>query len=319
MSARTAISIGNFDGVHRGHAALVSKARELVGPRGRVNVLSFDPNPRTVLRPDSVSFRLTDFEQRTRWLRECGADEVVRLTPTREFLSQSPREFVTGLVKQYSPTHMVEGPDFRFGKGRKGSIDTLRSLGSEFRFDTAVIDPVEGTLSDCSIVRVNSTLIRWLLGHGRVRDAALLLGRPFELDAAVVSGDKRGRTIGVPTANLDHRDFLLPADGIYSGRAIRPDGSEFAAAISVGTKPTFGENPRTCEAHLIGYRGPLDDYGWPIRLQFNDWIRDQLKYDHMDDLVDQLQRDIDQCSQAFAVSASKSPSDAPTRSLAQTT
>lgn len=198
-------------------------------------------------------------------------------------------------MNDHSPTSIIEGPDFRFGKGREGSMDTLAALGKDHGFDVMTIDPVETAIADCSIVRVSSSLIRWMLNQGRVRDAARLLGRPFEIEAIVVSGDKRGRSIGVPTANLDHRDFLLPADGIYSGRAIRADGAEFPAAISIGTKPTFGQSPRVCEAHLIGHRGPADEYGWLIRLQFNDWLRDQLKYADVNDLVDQLQRDIDRC------------------------
>lgn len=295
MSSRNAITIGNFDGAHLGHAALVRRARAAVGPQGRVVVMSFDPNPRTVLRPEAASSRLSTIEQRWRWLQEIGADEVIRLIPTREFLAQTPREFVMRVVREHSPSVLVEGPDFRFGKGREGSTETLRELGRELGFEAIVIDPVEAMISDCSIVRASSSMIRWMLNHGRVRDAAMLLGRPFEVEGVVVRGDQRGRTIGVPTVNLDHRDFLLPADGIYSGRAVRPDGASFAAAISIGSKPTFGENPRICEAHLIGYQGPLDDYGWPIRLEIHEWIRDQLKFSDANQLVDQLHRDIDRC------------------------
>jgi riboflavin kinase / FMN adenylyltransferase len=321
----TAITIGNFDGVHLGHVRLVQAARSVVHPAGKVVVQSFDTHPFTILRPHAVPPRLTTFAQRECWLREAGADEVVALHPTKELLSQTPEQFIASIVKQLSPSFVVEGPDFHFGKGRAGTIETLHQLGGKFGFRTIVIDPVETALSDQSIVRASSSMIRWLLTQGRVRDARMLLGRPYELVSTVVCGDKRGREIGVPTVNLAPTECMLPADGIYSGMAVversdvrgqmseirshassskgsernarltsdlRPLTSSFPAAISVGTKPTFGDHPRVCEAHLIGYSGPLDDYGWTLRLQFHDWLRDQVTYTSVDLLIDQLKRDI---------------------------
>jgi riboflavin kinase/FMN adenylyltransferase len=199
---------------------------------------------------------------------------------------------VQWIVQAAHPQLVVEGGDFRFGKGRAGDIEVLRTLGTSHGFSLIVVDPVTCVLSDCSVVPAASSMVRWLLGHGRVRDAAIMLGRPYELIAAIRSGDKFGRSIGVPTANLEHSDFLLPADGIYSGTAIVPDGREFPAAISVGTKPTFGQRPRVCEAHLLGFDGPLDDYGWTIHLRFTDWIRDQVAFASVTELVEQLHRDI---------------------------
>lgn len=300
MSCRTVITLGNFDGVHLGHAALVSAARraadrfEVDPSRPSMTVLSFDPSPVTVLQPSKAPPRLSQFAQREQWLRQAGADEVVALRPTPGLLDLTAERFLTSLVEQYNPVAIVEGPDFRFGRGRGGSIALLRELESRYGYETIVVDPVDAVLSDQSLVRVSSTLIRWLLGHGRVRDATALLGRPYELRCQVVRGDQRGRTIGVPTANLDQLDQLLPGDGIYAGLAERPDGRRFPAAISVGTKPTFGQHPRTCEAHLLGYGGPLDDYGWTIRLEFHHWLRDQLLYHDVEALIDQLQRDIQQ-------------------------
>lgn len=292
MSRPTALTIGNFDAVHRGHVALVGAARSAAGGSGRVVALTFDPHPLAVLRPRAVPPRLSTFDQRAQWLAEAGADAVVPLRPTAELLKQSPEEFVADLVKRYAPGAIVEGADFRFGHGRAGSVETLNVLGKRHGFETIVVEPVEVALSDHSVVRVSSSLIRWLIGHGRVRDAVILLGRAYELRGVITAGDKRGRTIGVPTANLAPTEQLLPADGIYAGTAARPDGRNFAAAISVGTKPTFGEHPRVCEAHLIGYDGPLDDYGWEIRLQFHHWLRDQLAYATVDALIEQLHRDI---------------------------
>lgn len=328
MNRATGITIGNFDGVHRGHAELVRATRSAVGADGRVVVLSFDPHPISVLRPDSTPSRLTPFERRRDLLIAAGADDVIALSPTKELLGQDAVDFIRSIVESESPAFIVEGPDFRFGKGRTGSIGTLREYESAFGYRTIIIDPVEAELRNQHIVRISSTVLRWLIAHGRVEDARLLLGRPYDLECPVVPGDKRGRTIGVPTANLDHGDLLLPGDGIYAGRAIvlnerqadvsplqsgpapgavpatrevttkpgtRPPrlAEGFPAAISVGTKPTFGKHPRVCEAHLIGYDGPLNHYGWTIRLEFHYWLRDQLVYRNLDSLVDQLHRDID--------------------------
>jgi riboflavin kinase/FMN adenylyltransferase len=314
----TAITIGNFDGVHLGHSRLVQAARSAVGPPGRVVVLSFETHPFALLRPDAVPPRLTTFAQRTAWLSDAGADEVVALHLSRELLAQTPEEFIARIAAQFSPSFIVEGPDFHFGRGRTGSIKTLRQLESKHHYRMLVIDPVEAALSDQSVVRVGSSMIRWLLKNGRARDAKMLLGRPYELVSTVISGDKRGREIGMPTVNLAPNECMLPDDGIYSGVALiekskvqspkvqNPTGlvkdvdfghldfgRSFPAAISVGTKPTFGEHPRICEAHLIGYNGPLDDYGWTVRLRFHDWLRDQLTCSNVDLLIDQLKRDIE--------------------------
>lgn len=292
MSSLSAITVGNFDGVHEGHAALVRAARDRVGVDGRVIVLSFDPHPVSVLRPDLTPTRLSRFDQRTKWLEEHGVDEVHRLEPTKELLSRSPRDFVAWVTERFEPSVFVEGPDFRFGKDRAGDVRTLGELESEFGYRTLVIDPVESSLTDGHIVSVRSSLLRWLIARGRVRDAERLMGHPYELIGDVVPGDRRGRSIGVPTANLDHDQLLLPADGVYSGIAHRPDGAAYPAAISVGRKPTFDASPRTCEAHLIGYDGPIGEYGWELQLAFSDWLRDQVAFNSVEALVDQLRRDI---------------------------
>ncbi|MCZ6834952.1 MAG: riboflavin biosynthesis protein RibF [Planctomycetota bacterium] len=293
MSSLSAITVGNFDGVHQGHAALVHAARKRVGENGHVKVLSFDPHPISILRPEGTPPRLSRFDQRSQWLKDLGADEVERLVPDPEFLHRSPQDFVKWLIKNHKPGIVVEGPDFRFGKSRKGTVETLQAMEAQGGYETIVIDPVEMALSDGQIVRVSSTMVRWLIAHGRVRDARHLLGHPYELSGEVVSGDRRGRTIGVPTANLDHGDLLLPSDGVYAGQGRLPDGSVFPAAISVGRKPTFDQSTRLCEAHLLGYDGPFDNYGWTLKIEFREWIRDQVTFSGVDALVDQLKRDIE--------------------------
>lgn len=292
MSVRTAISIGNFDGVHLGHAALVERARSLVGPRGRIVVLSFDPHPRAILKPGSEPARLTRFPDRVRLLESLGASEVHRLTPDRELLRLQPRHFVDHLVDRFSPDFIVEGPDFRFGARRSGDLDTLRELGGDRGFSTVEVSPIDLPLSNQLVVRASSTMIRELIRIGRVRDASMLLGRPYAVSGPVVQGDQRGRDIGIPTANVDPGELLLPADGIYAGLASLPDGRSLPAAISIGTKPTFGERPQALEAHILDYDGPLDHYDWPLSLAFTHWIRDQIRYADVDALVEQIRRDV---------------------------
>jgi riboflavin kinase/FMN adenylyltransferase len=259
--------------------------------------MAFDPHPASVLRPESAPARLSTWEQRERWLREAGADEVVRLRPDAATLGLTPDEFVERLVQDYSPTAIFEGPDFRFGRGASGDVGTLRSFGATFGFSVEVVRPVTAELSDQSVVTVSSSLVRWLLEHGRARDAAALLGRPHELVGAIVRGDRRGREIGFPTANLE-TPCLPPGDGVYAGRAELPDGRVLPAAISVGTKPTCGGHGRAVEAFLLGVeagsRGAiagLPEYGWPMRLEVVAWVREQVRFESVPALVEQMQRD----------------------------
>lgn len=300
---RSVISIGTFDGCHIGHQALIRRAREIAkaNPGSRVVAMAFDPNPLEILRPAQAPARLTTFATRSRHLVEAGADEVVRLEPTPEFLGLSPREFLDRCIERHHPIAFVEGEDFRFGRGRAGTVQTLRDLGSAMGFSVDVVQGVEVALGDHQIVPARSTMVRWLLGHGRVRDAAILLGRAYELEGTVVRGDRRGRTIGYPTANLE-TVCMAPADGVYACRATLPDGRVFSAAVSVGKKPTFGEHARAVEAFILNPGGagkrwaPIDglsEYGWPLRLEFVAWVREQVKYGSLQDLLDQIARDCD--------------------------
>jgi len=202
------------------------------------------------------------------------------------------------LVERHRPEVVIEGPDFRFGRSRTGTMATLRELGREMGFRATSVEAVETTLMDGSVVRVSSSLVRWTLGVGRVVDAGRCLGRPYEMEGVVVCGEQRGRTIGFPTANLDHGDRLLPADGVYAGHAHLPDGQRVRAAISVGSKPTFAGAARVCEAHLVDHALDPDDYGWTLRLTFERWLRDQLSFPSLDALVAQLGRDVEQVRSA---------------------
>ena len=299
MSSAVAVTIGTFDGVHLGHTALVKAARDTVGDRGRVIALSLDPHPLAVLRPQAAPARLSTFKQRSHWLTDSGADEVIRLEPTRELLGQTPQEFLEWVVAEHAPAFIIEGRDFRFGRDRTGSIDSIEESAPTLGYQTVIVDDVEGTLTDGSVVRITSSLVRWLVGLGRVRDAARLLGHPYVVCGPVVRGDGRGGAdLGMPTANVDPCQ-VLPADGIYTGLALGPDGQRYPAAVSVGTKPTFGENPRVCEAHLIGLDPQADEYGWTMRLEFHDWLRDQVAFDSVEGLITQMHRDVARVREAM--------------------
>ena len=301
MPGPTVVTIGNFDGVHLGHGALVRRARAIAdaaatgGARPRVVALAFYPHPASVLAPGREPTVVSTLEQRSRWLREVGADEVLGLDPSREMLGRTPEEFVRWVVDRFAPIAMVEGTDFHFGKGRAGSVRTLADLGARFGFTVEVVAPVEVALTDQTIVTASSSITRWLLDHGRVRDAMAVLGRPYALAGTVVRGDQRGRTIGFPTANVETVQ-AIPADGVYAGFAILPDGRRRAAAVHVGPRATFDCVKRTVEAYILDWAGPIaegaPEYGWPITVEFTGWLRGQARFDSVGALVAQMHRDV---------------------------
>lgn len=297
MSQPTAIiTIGNFDGVHAGHRAILSRATDAARGEGqRVTAVTFDPHPAAVLRPGTQPPRLMNVEQKCNALRHAGVGRVVVLPATPALLALTPEQFIRRLVQEYNPVAFVEGPDFRFGKDRQGDNETLAKLGREMGFDTHVVERVLMPLHDQLLTPVSSSMIRWLLEQGRVADAARCLRQPYAIDGTVVQGERRGRTIGVPTANLDPAALtgrVLPCDGVYAGVAVLPDGSRFASAISVGVKPTFGQASRTIEAHLLNFSGDL--YSQTVTLQFHRWLRDQQPFPGLDALKKQIARDITQ-------------------------
>jgi riboflavin kinase/FMN adenylyltransferase len=221
---------------------------------------------------------------------------VLELEPTPELLGRTPEQFIEALAQNVAFDLVVEGPDFRFGRARAGSVETLRELGASRGFAVEVVDAVEVELSDGSRVEARSSMARALLAEGRVADAARVFGRSYELRCPTTRGDQRGRTIGWPTANLDATGRILPADGVYAGEATLPDGRIAIAAISVGTKPTFGESARTCETTLLAPSGqplalPLDWYGWPLRVRFHERIRGMERFDGLSALLEAMERD----------------------------
>jgi riboflavin kinase/FMN adenylyltransferase len=290
------VVIGNFDGVHCGHRHLFETARRLA-PRARLVAVTFEPLPAAVLRPEIPMGRLTPRDERAELLRAtCGVDEIIEWEPTREVLGLSPEEFVARLHGASPFDLVVEGPDFRFGKARGGDLGTLRAIGARVGFSVVEATPCTVILRDGTETEARSSVARRLLAEGRVADAAIVFGRAYSLTCPTVRGDQRGRTIGWPTMNIDARGRILPADGVYAGRAALPDGTRAIAAISIGTKPTFGESPRTCEATLLGPDGaalPLapDLYGLSLRLEFLSFIRPQARFDGLAALLAQMERD----------------------------
>jgi riboflavin kinase / FMN adenylyltransferase len=285
------LSIGNFDGLHLGHREILRTASTLraASPSRRVAVATFEPHPLTVLRPDRAPPRLTPPDRKRDLLEQAGVDEYVVLPPTPDVLNLTAEQFWQVLRDEARPAHLVEGESFNFGKGRGGSIDRLRewTAGSPVRLH--VVPPVTVALLDLQIVPASSSLVRWLVAHGRMRDAAICLGRPYELVGPVVKGHQRGRTIGMPTANLDCGDQLVPADGVYAGRC-EVGGRVYPVALSVGTMPTFGANARQVEAHLVGFEGDL--YGRTLGVEVLDWLREQRKFGGIDALKAQLAEDV---------------------------
>jgi riboflavin kinase/FMN adenylyltransferase len=310
------ISVGTFDGVHRGHARLMARARELALPLGgRVVAMVFDPHPMDVLRTTvpgapAAPARLSTFDQRRAWLTDAGADHVERIDPASGVLSLSPEQFVHRVIAEHA--HLgpvgawIEGPDFRFGQGRAGDTQVLTTLGVGCGFSTHIIEHLGVATSDHQIVPCRSSTVRRLLSAGRVFDAAALLGRWHALVGTVVPGDRRGRTIGIPTANLQ-TPILAPGPGVYAALATLPDGQRLAAAVNIGPRPTF-DRPETIEAHLIlpgSSRGAhtawapiagLPEYGWPLTLELVSFIRETMRFASIDDLRGQLARDIDRAA-----------------------
>ena len=292
--------VGNFDGVHLGHQALIRRAREVADstPGTRVIAMVFDPHPFSRVAPERTPARLSLYEQRRDWLLGAGADEAERLDPASGVLERTPEEFVDMLARR-GVLAMVEGADFRFGARRAGDADALLRLGRARGMRVEILQPVHVALGDCTVVRASSTMLRWLVSNGRVGDAKRVAGRAYEAVGTVVRGDRMGRELGYPTANVE-TPCLPPADGVYAGRGELPDGRIVVAAISVGRKPTFDSDHRFVEAYFVGVDreasgaiSGLPEYGWPVRLSFDSFIREQARFGSAGALVSQIERDVE--------------------------
>src|SRR3954469_1710259 len=228
------ISIGNFDGLHLGHQRILQTAQKHASAQqASIAVVTFEPHPLTVLRPKLAPPRLTSQQRKAELLAQAGVTHLVILPPEPAVLNLTAEQFWKLLRDEVKPSWLVEGSSFNFGRGREGTIDKLKEWTAQSAVKLDIIEGVEATLLDLSIVPVSSSLIRWLISYGRARDAAICLGRPYELEGKVVEGHKRGQKIGVPTANLDCGDQLVPADGVYAG-GCNVGNKRYSAAISIG-------------------------------------------------------------------------------------
>jgi riboflavin kinase/FMN adenylyltransferase len=291
------LSVGNFDGIHRGHQRILELARDLAGNTRPFVAVTFEPHPLTVLRPEKAPPRLTPPSLKRDLLAQAGVDVLVILPPTHEVLDLTAENFFAILRDEVQASHLVEGHSFNFGKGRGGTVAKLREWARGTDVKLHVIDPVEVALLDLTVAPVSSSLIRWLLANGRARDAAICLGRPYTLEGPVIKGYQRGRQIGVPTANLDctaqggEGGQMIPMEGVYAARSTI-DGQTYPAALSIGRMETFGQDLRQqVEAHLVGFAGDL--YGRTIRVELLDWHREQRKYTSLEPLMNQIRQDIE--------------------------
>lgn len=288
-TAPSVVTVGFFDGVHRGHQVIIARAVEGARARGvRAVAVTFDRHPLEVVRPEAVPPALQSLEGRVAALADQGVDEVLVLAFTPEFSRMSPAAFVAEvLAGPLASVHVVIGENFRFGHRAAGDAATLARLGADHGF---TVDAVR--LETSGETAISSTEIREHLASGDVAWVAAALGRAFALDGEVVAGDGRGRTIGVPTANLaiDPRR-AVPGDGVYAGHAHLPDGRTWPCVVNVGSRPTFGGGERSVEAHLLD--ADVDLYGERLTVTFEAHLRPERRFAGPDELVAQIRADID--------------------------
>jgi riboflavin kinase/FMN adenylyltransferase len=287
---RTAVTIGNFDGVHLGHRRVLSRTRELADAEGLTLVaVTFDPHPMAVLRPEHAPTTLTTLAVRAELLGEAGADAVLAVPFDTDVASWTPEEFATRvLVEALHAAAVVVGANFRFGRRAAGDVATLQDVGAEHDFTA------EAIALDGGPMVWSSTYVRTCLAAGDVAGAAEALGHPYAVRGVVVQGDQRGRELGYPTANVPTDGLTAaPADGVYAGRLRRLDTDEvFPTAISVGTNPTFdGVRERRVESYVLD-RTDLELYGVEVEVSFVDRLRGMVAFTSVDDLLVQMADDV---------------------------
>ena len=291
---RSVVTIGSFDGVHRGHQLIIGRAVERARAVGaNAVVVTFDPHPSEVVRPGSHPPLLAPHHRRAELMGELGVDAVLVLPFTLAFSQLSPEDFVRQvLVETLHAAVVVEGPNFRFGHRASGNVQLLAELGGRYGFETDLLDlTVTGSLGES--MPFSSTLTRRLVAEGDVSGAAEVLGRPHRVEGTVVRGAQRGRELGYPTANVETLPHTaIPADGVYAGW-LTADGERMPAAISVGTNPTFDGTARTVEAYAIDRIG-LDLYGLHVGVDFLAYLRGMEKFDTIEALLDRMATDVKQ-------------------------
>jgi len=288
------IAVGNFDGVHRGHRTVIGEAGSIAAAAGLPwGVLTFEPHPRTVFQPGVAPFRLTPFRLKAEQIALLGVDFMIAQTFNVDFSRQSASEFVKNyLVETLNVHHVVAGYDFKFGHKRAGSCETLLSEGHTLGFGFTVV----AAESDDGGGLYSSSRCRELVAAGDMRAAADVMGRPFVISGRVAGGDKRGRTIGFPTANLALGSYIRPAFGVYAVRAALPDGSKVDGVANLGMRPTFDGTAPRLEVHLFNFDD--DIYDDRIQVALLEMIRPEKKFDGLDSLKAQIAQD---CEKARAI------------------
>jgi riboflavin kinase/FMN adenylyltransferase len=283
----TAVTVGVFDGVHRGHLYLLSRLQERARALGLASgVVTLHPAPIQVLHPERRIAYLSSLEERVELLRDAGVDFVAPVTFTSELAQLSARDFVHLLVEELRLKFMLEGPDHAVGRGREGTVTVLADLGREMGYEFEVLE----ALTEGELV-VSSTAVRSALAGGAMRQVTGLLGRPFSLRGPVVEGARRGKTIGFPTANIAvGADRALPPFGVYVTRAYLGEG-RYKAVTNIGRRPTFDHGERTIEVYLLDYRGD-DFYGHDLRIELVDRLRPERRFASAEELRAQIQRDV---------------------------
>jgi len=281
------IALGNFDGFHAGHQAVAGAAIAWARREGRPAIIAtFDPHPVRLFVPDAPPFRLTTLDQRERLFAAAGADAMLVFHFTRALASRSAEGFVHMLVEQFGARAVVTGEDFTFGRGRAGTVALLGELGRPLGLDALAVAPV----TDASGAVISSTRIRDALVAGDCATATRLLTRPFAIAGTVIHGDKRGREIGLPTANMEMGPYLRPAYGVYAVRARLPDGRLVDGAANLGIRPTFDPPKELLETYLFDFSGDL--YGQTIEIELIERLRGEAKFDTLPALVAQMDADV---------------------------
>ena len=280
------VALGNFDGFHLGHQAVVGRAVQRgFHERRPVIVATFEPHPVRFFKPDVAPFRLTTLDQREHLFAHAGADAMLVFHFDKALAVTSSEDFVSEvLARQISAVGVVTGDDFTFGRGRKGDVPLLRQLGEQ---NGVVAEAVSPVLLDG--VRISSGRIREALEAGDTGTATHLLSRDYAIEGTVQRGDRRGRELGYPTANLELGDYQRPRYGIYAVRVTLDDGSEYPGVASLGIRPTFEPPRELLEAHLFGFDGDL--YGRKIEIGLHGFIREEKKFDGVEPLIAHMRED----------------------------
>ncbi len=282
-----AVAIGAFDGVHRGHQAVIAEAARAAATIGApLGVVSFDPHPRRFFQPDAAPFRLMTPDQMARALAPLGVERLDLLPFDAEMAAMSDTGFAREVLADgLGIRHAAVGFDFTFGKGRTGSPESLRACGEDLGFTVSVSERID----DADGLKLSSSAVREALKAGDMARAAAILGRPFAIEGEVIHGDKRGRTIGVPTANISLGGYMRPAYGVYATRTRLPDGRVVDGVASLGVRPMFPTDAPLLEVWLFDFDGDL--YGQTVETELVAWLRPEMSFDGLDALKAQIDAD----------------------------